>query len=92
MIKSNYWQGLKVLKQKENNLGFKYERKRIKRDKKLPPLCSDYDPDNSGYCKKANLCKNATYGSEEKPSGICFGGTKNSEIEHRKKYLLKGIL
>jgi hypothetical protein len=73
---------------KENvNLRFGYERKIIKRDKKLPPLCPDYKPEEgSDYCEKASFCKNATYGFDSKPMGSCFGGTRGSEIVDRKKY------
>ena len=43
-------------------LGFKYERKRIKRIKKMPPLCSDYQSEESSdNCEKASFCKNATH-------------------------------
>ncbi|MCX5750165.1 MAG: hypothetical protein NT099_00585 [Candidatus Saganbacteria bacterium] len=76
-----------MLKQEENknNLGFKYERKRIKRDKTLPPLCPDYDPDSYGYCKKDAHCKNATHSEKDEASGFCLGGTKESEIKYRKE-------
>ena len=67
-------------------LNFKYERKRIKRDKKLPPLCSNYEPrGGSNCCEKADLCKNATRGIEGVAYGFCYGGTKSSELEDRKK-------
>ena len=67
------------------NLGFKYERKRIKRDKKLPPFCADYESGKTENCIKANLCKYATYGRQDEAVGVCYGGTKSSEIEDRKK-------
>lgn len=70
----------------KKNMGFKYERKRIKRDKKLPPLCPDYQPIKySDCCEKAKLCKNATYGFEGTAWGNCYGGTRSSEREDRKK-------
>lgn len=69
----------------KRKMKFKYERKRIKSDKKLPPACLDYVPESGfGSCSKANLCKNATYGWEGKAMGTCFGGTRVSEIEARK--------
>ena len=72
-------------------LGYKYERKRINRDKALPPLCANYLPSgSSGNCEKANLCKNATYCCwEGKEGGICYGGTKSSEVEDRRGYVGK---
>ena len=72
----------------DKNLGFGYERKRIKIDKKLPPLCPDYEPEDSlGNCKKAKFCKSATYNREEQAWGLCYGGTKSSEREDRKNNL-----
>ena len=68
----------------KEKLGFKYERKRIKRDRELPPLCADYEPGDTRSCKKANVCKNATYNMPEQAMGSCYGGTKESEIEGRK--------
>ena len=67
------------------NLGFKYERKRIKRDKMLSPLCSDYIPRSTGSCEKADLCKNASHSMEGIEFGYCYGGTKESEREDRVK-------
>ena len=68
--------------------GFKYERKRIKREKKLTIICPDYDANHIGSCKKAKLCKNATYGREGAPDGVCYGGAKEDELVHRKKYFV----
>lgn len=71
-------------------MGFKYERKRVKKEIKLPPLCADYESVTySNNCKKAKYCRNATYGREGKAEGVCFGGTEAEEIENREKYLLK---
>ncbi|PIS29054.1 hypothetical protein COT42_06385 [Candidatus Saganbacteria bacterium CG08_land_8_20_14_0_20_45_16] len=68
------------------SLGFKYERKRIKRKIKLPPLCIDYEADGSSeYCKKANLCKNATTAWEGEAIGTCRGGIYAEERERRKE-------
>ena len=67
-------------------LEFKFERKRIKRDKQLPPLCADYETkDGRDRCVKSEVCKNATYGWEGQAFGSCFGGTKGSEREERKR-------
>lgn len=75
---------------KKEQLGFCYERKRIKREIKLPVLCKDYKPVSySDCCDKAKLCKNATYSTEGKASGVCFGGTQDSEREDRKIRLKK---
>ena len=71
-------------KKRRETFGFKFERKRIKRDKKLPVLCKDYEPGNTDNCKKGGFCKNATYGRKDQSYGTCYGGTKSSEIEHRK--------
>ena len=74
------------------NLGFKYERKRLKREKKFPPLCPDYEPDSNGEnCKKAALCKNATYGWEGIEMGSCYGGTKEREREKKREIVLRNI-
>jgi hypothetical protein len=71
-------------------LEYNYERKRIKRDKKLPPLCPNYESVTySNNCKKAKYCKNATYGREGKAEGICFGGTAIEEREDRRRRLAK---
>ena len=71
-------------------LGFKYERKRIKRIKELPPLCPDYKSEgSSGNCEKAGVCKNATHSFEGQKWGICYGGTKSSEREKREKSLAR---
>jgi len=80
----------------EIDLGFGFKRKRIKKDKKMPPSCPDYKlTENMGNCELAEVCVNATYSlSENSANGYCFGGTKKSEVEHRKnyseKYLKKG--
>jgi len=73
----------------KTNLGFKYERKRIKREKQLSPLCSDYEPksETNDNCKSSALCKNATYFWKDQAMGVCYGGTKASEVEDRKKKL-----
>jgi len=77
-------------KVKLKNLRFKYERKRIKREVKLPPKCKDYEPESFGpWCRKAKLCKNATSSTEGKADGICKGGTDPEELENRKKKLIK---
>ena len=76
---------LNITKEKLENLGFKYERKRIKRERKLPPLCPDYEPGSIGSCKKAPLCKNASNSIEGVEFGFCYGGTKESERESRIK-------
>jgi len=69
----------------EKLMGFKYERKRIEHDKKLPALCPDYQPrEGSEYCERAALCKNATYSIEGRILGTCYGGTKSTEREERK--------
>lgn len=68
------------------NLGFKFEQKEIKEDEKLPPLCPDYEPTSFDNCKKAEICKNATYGWEGHASGNCYAGTKSSEREHRSEF------
>jgi hypothetical protein len=71
-------------------LGFKYERKRIKREVTLPSMCKDYEPESFGpWCTKAKLCKNATSSAEGKADGLCKGGTDPEEIERRQKKLLK---
>lgn len=68
----------------EMKLGFKYERKRIKRDKQLPALCPDYEPEEGrDNCKKSTLCKNATYGFAKHYAGYCYGGTRSSERKIR---------
>ena len=70
----------------KRKLGFGYERKRIKRIKIMLPLCPDYQPkEGSGSCEKAGFCKNATYGFEGQSWGTCYGGTKSSEREDRRK-------
>ncbi|MFH1361640.1 MAG: hypothetical protein ABIH69_03195 [bacterium] len=74
---------------RKGTLGFKYERKRIKRDKKLPVLCPDYEAGNTDSCKKAYYCKNATHGWKNEAFGSCYGGTKSSELEYRKKRILE---
>ncbi|MFH1683881.1 MAG: hypothetical protein ABIA67_03260 [Candidatus Margulisiibacteriota bacterium] len=74
---------------KKGNMGFKYERKRIKRDKKLPPLCQDYEPGSIGSCKKAPVCKNASNSIDGVEYGFCYGGTKSSEREDREKRFAK---
>jgi len=75
---------------KSGSLGYKYERKRINKEIKLPPLCKDYEPTAYGpYCGKAKLCKNATYSSEGKADGICVGGTDPGERETRRERLVK---
>ncbi len=71
---------------KKNIHGFKFERKRIRRDKRLVPICKDYESGFAANCKKANYCKNATYSWDGRAMGTCYGGTKESEIEHRIKY------
>lgn len=76
-----------MAEKKKGSLGFKYERKRIKRDKKLPPLCLDYEPGSIGSCKKAPLCKNASNSIEGVEFGFCYGGTKESEREERARKL-----
>ncbi|MFH1683887.1 MAG: hypothetical protein ABIA67_03290 [Candidatus Margulisiibacteriota bacterium] len=71
---------------KKRTLAFKYERKRIKRDKKLPSLCPDYESrEGSNWCLKADFCKNATHVWEDKPGGTCQGGTIDSERQYRKE-------
>jgi len=78
------WAKMAEEKVKKGVLGFKYERKRIKREKKLSPLCRDYEPVTySNNCQKAKYCKNATYGREGKADGICFGGTDDEERKNR---------
>jgi hypothetical protein len=69
----------------EKLMVYKYERKRIKKIVKMPPLCPDYDPvDYGDWCKKAKLCKNATYGgNRDKAEGVCFGGTSQEERKDR---------
>lgn len=57
----------------KTNLGLKFERKRIRRNKQLPPLCKDYEPGFLDVCKKAKVCKNATLSSKDKALGICYG-------------------
>jgi len=67
-------------------LEYNYERKRIKRDKKLPPLCPDYEVGEGGdKCNKSELCKNATYGWKDQAFGSCYGGTRSSEREDRER-------
>ena len=74
----------------KEKLGFKYERKRIKRIKKLPPLCRDYKPEEGlDSCEKAGFCKNATHSFEGQKWGICYGGTKSSEREKRERSLAR---
>jgi len=68
--------------------GFKYERKRIKREKKLPVVCPDYEASSTESCKKAKLCKNATYSRQGELEGVCYGGAKEDELEHRQKHLV----
>jgi len=69
-------------------LGFKYVRKRIKKEIKLPPLCPDYEIKGSyDGCLKARFCKNASYGWKDEAIGSCYGGTKGSEREDRGKKL-----
>ena len=75
---------------KKGSLGFKYERKRIKKEIKLPPLCADYESVTySNSCKKAKYCKNATFVREGKADGVCFGGTAIEEREDRQKRLAR---
>jgi len=77
-------------KKAKTNLGFKYEHKRIKREIKLPAICKDYESVTySANCKNAKLCKNATYNTEGKAQGVCFGGTDPEEHENKKKRLIK---
>jgi len=79
-----------MAEKKKEDLGFKYERKRIKKDKKLPLICPDYKAEGSfGNCEKAKVCKNATYGRQGEAWGSCYGGAKSSEMEHRRKYFTK---
>ncbi len=68
----------------KERLGFSFRRKRIKKDKKMPPLCRDYkSEEDSDNCEKSKFCKNATYSMEGTNFGICYGGTKSSEREDR---------
>lgn len=74
----------------EGKVLFKYERKRVKKDKKMLPLCRNYKPrEGLGDCEMANSCKNATYSIKGQDWGICYGGTKSSEREDREKSLGK---
>jgi hypothetical protein len=76
----------KMTERQRIKLEFRYERKRIKRDKKLPLLCRDFKKkEHSENCALADKCKRATYRGEF--SAICYGGAKMSEIRDRKKYL-----
>jgi len=65
-------------------LGFKFQRRKIVKEKRLKPLCPDYKKSDFGNCLLAERCKNATYYNKFKPSGVCYGGTKKEEIEFRK--------
>ena len=74
--------------EKKMSLELKYERKRIKRVVKLPPICSDYEPVSYGdWCKKAELCKNASGAWEGIAGGTCRGGTDPDGREKMKKRL-----
>jgi len=70
---------------KKENLGFKFERKRKKKKKFLPPLCPDYRPksSSSNFCALADDCKNATFFLGE--FGNCQGGTDPRELEERRE-------
>ena len=57
----------------DSNQPLKFERKRIKKNKPLPPLCKDYEPGFLENCKKAKICKNAVLSSADKELGFCYG-------------------
>jgi hypothetical protein len=74
----------------EKLMGFKYERKRIKREIKMPPLCPDYDPEEGrDKCKKSDFCNNATTNYKGVALGVCYGGTRNTERNDRLVRLAK---
>ena len=71
---------------KKEKLNFKFERRRIKKEKIGHPVCPDFKKREFGdSCALAVKCKNATYMAEF--SGTCYGGSKETEIRDRKKYL-----
>ena len=79
-----------MTEKKTGNLEFKYARMRIKRIKKLPPLCRNYDSQRgSGNCEMADSCENATYRIAGQDWAICYGGTKSSEREDKRKSIEK---
>lgn len=69
---------------KKGSLNFKFQRRKIVREKRLKPLCPDYKRSDSDNCLSAEKCKNASYYSRFKPGGVCYGGTKEEEVEFRK--------
>jgi len=83
--------GLKKGKQEmaergKEKLNFRFERRRIRKEKIGQPICHDFIKKEYGdSCALSDKCKNATYKSEF--SGTCYGGSKETEIRDRKKYL-----
>jgi hypothetical protein len=68
-------------------LNFKFELRRVKKDKIGPAICKDFKKDEYfSSCAWSDKCKNATY-LFGKRSGICYGGMRASEIEDRRKNL-----
>ncbi|MBU0630435.1 MAG: hypothetical protein KKC80_05895 [Candidatus Margulisbacteria bacterium] len=82
-----------AVKEKTLNLNFSYVRKRIKKEKILPAICSGYVPVSySNSCAKAKVCKNATYGGDDgKESGVCYGGTTEEERVDRERYIIRKL-
>ena len=76
----------------KDNLKFRYERKRIVKEKHVPALCPDYEPrfELGDNCKRADLCKNATSGWKNQAFGSCYGGTRKSELKQREGALASG--
>ena len=71
---------------KKIKLNFRYERRRIKKEKIGPVICKDFKKKEFGdSCALSMKCKNATYRGEL--SGLCYGGAKGTELRDRKKYL-----
>jgi hypothetical protein len=74
---------------KERRLEYKFARKRIVKERRLPVLCRDYEKRNgSDDCLKADICKNATYAWDNMAWGTCYGGTRKSERESRKSRIV----
>ena len=72
-------------KHSAKGLNFGFARRRINKDKVGEPICPDYRKGDIGSaCELSGKCKNATYLGTY--SGTCYGGTKSSEVEYRKKY------